>query len=188
MAEVVSRVTMGLGVMMALTGVVLGSNPSPTTCAYNMNAEQRKKSGGWTYSESEILGGEDTAEMLLLIDDEDAIGSFSSAELGSVGDGNVVRHGEGGEGTEGGDGALLGSRSGALLLLLLLLLALRRGSFAGEFRLNLLANSLAFALSRGADGEGREERTSSRRDCRLRVSARLPSVNAGEVEERFETE
>ena len=99
---------------------------------------------GKAYTKGEILGGEDTAEMLLLVDDEYAVCAFGGAELGSVGYGNVVRHGEGGEGSEGGDGALLGSGSGALVLLLLLLLSLRLRAFAREFRFNLLADGLSF--------------------------------------------
>ena len=55
--------------------------------------------GRRTYAESEILGGEDTAEVFLIVDDEDAVGSFRGAELGSIRDGDVVRDGESGEGS-----------------------------------------------------------------------------------------
>ena len=146
MAEVVSRVTIGFGVMMALTGVTRGSIPSPTTCVYifNMRDSSKGKYGETTYSEREILGGEDAAQVFVLIDNEDAVGPLRRAELTRVRDAHAMRDGQGGEGTEGRDGALLGSRDalaagggargGAG--------ALRAGSLAGEFAFDLLADGL----------------------------------------------
>lgn len=74
--------TMGLGVMMALTGVVLGSNPSPTTYYHRVSAHHTL-TPTWTstHPEREVLRGEDSAQMFLLIDDQYAVGSLRGAEL-----------------------------------------------------------------------------------------------------------
>lgn len=84
-AEVVSRVTIGLRVMIAETGVVRGSRPSPMTCA----PDELLPIAFYTehaHSECEILGGEDTAEMLVLVHNQNAISPLGGAELRSIGD------------------------------------------------------------------------------------------------------
>lgn len=70
-ADVVSRVTIGFGVMMALTGVTRGSIPSPTTCVDIVSTCDSLKStnGETTYSEGEILGGKDAAQVFVLVND-----------------------------------------------------------------------------------------------------------------------
>lgn len=141
MAEVVSRVTMGLGVMMALTGVVRGSSPSPTTCfARQLISFGTLFGSSSTHPEGEILGGEDSAKMLLLIDDEHAVRPLCRAELTGIGHTDRVRNGESWERAKGRDRALLGASSlssspGALS-------TLRGRSLARQFRFDLLANGL----------------------------------------------
>lgn len=78
--------------------------------------------------------------MLLLVDDENAVGTLGGAELTRIGDADRVRDSEGGERAEGGDGALLGTRGGRSAAGTLG--ALRGRALAGEFRLDLLADSL----------------------------------------------
>lgn len=137
MAEVESRVTIGLGVMMALTGVVLGSSPSPTTCAFVSEVPWTERQ---THPERQILCRKDSAEVLILVDYENAVGALCGAELTRIGNADRVRDGEGGEGAEGGDGALLGARGGGSAAGTLG--ALRGGTLAGELGFDLLANGL----------------------------------------------
>lgn len=145
-AEVVSRVTIGLGVMMALTGVTRGSIPSPTTCVHivSMCGCHKSTNGETAYPEREILGGKDAAQVFVLVDDQDAVSPLRRAKLTRVRDAHAMRDGQGGEGPEGRDGALLGSRDalatgggtrgGAG--------ALRARSLAREFAFDLLADGL----------------------------------------------
>jgi hypothetical protein len=145
-AEVVSRVTIGLGVMMALTGVTRGSIPSPTTCVHivSMCGCHKSTNGETAYPEREILGGKDAAQVFVLVDDQDAVSPLRRAKLTHVRDAHAMWDGQGGEGPEGRDGALLGSRDalaaggstrgGAG--------ALRARSLAREFSFDLLADGL----------------------------------------------
>ena len=45
-------------------------------------------------SEGQIFCGEDAAEVFILVDHKDTVSSFGSAELGSVGDADMLWDGE----------------------------------------------------------------------------------------------
>jgi hypothetical protein len=152
--------------MMALTGVVLGSSPSPTTWAESISsaslspkADRDKR----TDPEREIFGGKDSTKMLLLIDDEHTVGPLCRAELTSIGDADRVRDRQSGQRSKGRDGALLGS-SGRLARTATLR-TLRGGALARELRFNLLADCLrrGRSVSVLADGApGRDVRRAAK--------------------------
>jgi hypothetical protein len=84
--------------------------------------------------------------MLFIVDDEDAVGALGGTELRGLADGHRLGHGEGGQWSEGGDGASLAAG-------LLLPRALGSGSLPREFILNLLADGLdVVSASTGARG------------------------------------
>lgn len=61
-----------------------------------------------TYPKGEVLGGEDTAQALFLVDDENTVGTFGSTELTGIGDAHALGHSEGRAGAESSNSALLG--------------------------------------------------------------------------------
>lgn len=74
--------------MIAETGVDRGSRPSPTTwkrtgISWYVAAKAFMKR---PHPEGEIFGCEDTAQVLILVHDKDAISALGSAELTGVGD------------------------------------------------------------------------------------------------------
>lgn len=58
-----------------------------------------------TYPECKVLGGKDTGQVLILIDDQHAVGALSGAELARICYTHALRDGESGQRAEGADGA-----------------------------------------------------------------------------------
>jgi len=97
---------------------------------------------GYRYPVGQILGCEDTAQTFFIINDQDAIGSFSGAELARFGHSNVLRNSEGGGGTERSNGSFL-SCWFDWTLLTRGYTSCRDCAFAGQLGLDFLANGLA---------------------------------------------
>lgn len=64
-----------------------------------------------THSEGQILGGEDTREMLVIVHNQDAVGSLGSTQLTGIGYADALRYGKSREWSQGRDGTSYGSGS-----------------------------------------------------------------------------
>lgn len=99
------------------------------------------------YSEGEILGGKDAAEVLFIVHNKDTVGSLSGTELTGVSDRDGLGHRQGGQRSQGGHGAGL-----VLLSLRPLSSGRRSGSFASwssldEIVFNLPSEGLLVLLN-----------------------------------------
>ena len=136
--------------MIALTGVWWGSRPSAVTYGRAL-AQCRAGENANTYAIGQVLRGEDTAEALLVINDEDTVSALRGAELAGLCNRNTFRDSEGWAGLQRRDSSL-GRSSLASAVATGSWLGRGNGAFAGEFRLDLLPNG----LYRSVAEEGRQ--------------------------------
>lgn len=141
-ALVVSRVTIGLRVMIALTGVVWGSRPSADTCARVRSAIALSKRVSFAHPVCQIFGSEDTTQAFLIVDNKNAIGSFGSTKLAGFSNSDVFGHCECRGRLQSGDSSLRGSCLSSSSATLRCSLGSRNGPLPSEFRFDFLANGL----------------------------------------------
>lgn len=144
-ALVESRVTIGLRVMIWLTGVVCGSRPSAVTYTQHQHinfiiACQRRERERESHPVCQILRGENPTKTLLIVNDENAVRALGSTQLTSLGYCDVFRHGKRGAGLEGSDGSL--RRGGLSRAFVGAALVCGYGAFAGELGFDFLPDCL----------------------------------------------
>lgn len=137
----VSRVTIGLRVIIWLTGVVCGSSPSAVTCRVVDFTFQETKNQR-TYSVRQILRREDSTQSFFIVNDKDAVGAFCSTELTSLGNGDILWNCKSGTGLESSYSALGSAGLSAAFRGPLLTVCGRDSTLARELRLDLLSDCL----------------------------------------------
>lgn len=169
MALVVSRVTIGLLVMIALTAVVCGSNPSAVTYRGTQypHAPRRRKP---THSIRQILSSKDTAQAFILIHDKYAVRPLGSTKLTRLRDSDVLWDSQRGAWLESRDGTLLdiGLLSAmAPTALVLLLICSGNCALTGKLALDLFPDGLHVKVISKSRQPRREPATRSRvcRSC-----------------------
>lgn len=119
-----------------------------------------------TYTERQVLGREDSGQVFFVVDHQHAVCPLGRAQLTSVRDTHGLGHRECGQGAQRRHSAGLHGVPAAVLL--------GRAGLAGlatQLRLNALPNGLC----------KRMQRTSSRRDCLLRVSLPIGELRYDEL-------
>ena len=157
-ALVESRVTMGLRVIIWLTGVEWGSSPSAVTYCTPTIKQIKKEKKQVTHSVRQILRGKNSTKTFLIIDNENTVRTLGGTQLTSLGYGNVLWDGERRAGLESRDSSLgRGSLSrplgGAALMS-------RYGAFSGELGLDFLPDGLALKGGINSNQRKREKKVS----------------------------
>lgn len=176
--------------MISETGVERASRPAATTCGAwrkgsGISLRHMQQKSPFAHPESQILCGEDACKVLILVDDQNAIGPFRRTKLTCIRDGDGLRDCQGWQRSKSRDctWSSNGNRARWCLLLAPAVSGVGRGRLARlalQFELYLLANGLG-----GGEGSQRmvrsslawsaayvdpDELTSSRLFCRFLVS------------------
>lgn len=87
-ALVLSRVTIGLRVIIWLTGVECGSRPSAVTyeVVFSTWSTAGKGERKEAHPKRQILRGEDTTQPFVIVNDKNAVSTLCSAQLASLSD------------------------------------------------------------------------------------------------------